>query len=138
MIFVYGTLMRGLGYPMHEELAACATFVGEGTLSGRLFSLGWYPGVIAGDGAVLGEVYDAADAEEGLLSLLDVYEGCAPSDPQPHEYRRIQRPVQLTESNDTVLAWVYEYQGSIDGRQLIPNGDFRAFTKNARNERLAE
>ena len=120
--------MRGLGYPMHAELAARARFAGEARIRGRLLSLGWYPGLIAGDGWVLGEVYDSSDEPE-LLSILDRYEGCAEDNPQPHEYRRVQRSVQLLSTEESIVAWTYEYCGAIAEQHLIPRGDFRAFVK---------
>ena len=59
--------MRGsVRYRVH---AARSTFLGEGSVRGRLVDLGSYPGLIAGAGRVRGEIYRLDGPE--LLPVLD-------------------------------------------------------------------
>jgi gamma-glutamylcyclotransferase (GGCT)/AIG2-like uncharacterized protein YtfP len=90
-IFVYGTLRRDPAHEMFHLLAKHARFVGNATVSGRLFDLGEYPGMISPDETheVLGEIYEIdKDHWTDVVARLDKYEGCSSEDPPPHEYRR--------------------------------------------------
>lgn len=149
-LFVYGTLRRGVGHPMHKLLSAGAEALGVATYAGRLFDLGPYPGVVpdpTGHWRVTGELY-RLHQPESLLGALDEYEGCAPHSPQPHQYRRVLQPVRLAISPDgraehpevramcpdgeSVQAWVYIYNAPLDflldarrsGARQIESGDY--------------
>ncbi len=122
LLFVYGTLRRGL--PMHRLLRPHAVFLGEGRVQGRLYEAGGYPGlVLEGDGRVKGELYRLR-RPNSVLRVLDRYEGCSPSDPQPHEYRRVLTEVRRARGG-RMRAWVYEYRLPAAGLELIPSGDYR-------------
>ena len=123
MLFVYGTLLSGLGFPMHDELAKRARLFGTGVISGQLVAISWYPGLIDEPGEVTGELYEAED-EAALLDFLDRYEGCHPDDPEPHEYLRRRCRVRLEVDGATRDAWVYEFIGNSSGLERI-GGDFR-------------
>jgi gamma-glutamylcyclotransferase (GGCT)/AIG2-like uncharacterized protein YtfP len=73
-IFVYGTLMSGFGN--HERLGVDQLEqVGTGEITGTMFHLGGFPGVIPqGDGRIKGEVYKL-DEERVPMSSLDSLEG---------------------------------------------------------------
>ncbi len=45
-LFVYGTLLSGVGHSMHRVLARHAELVGEGFFNGRLYRVGHYPGAV--------------------------------------------------------------------------------------------
>ncbi len=134
-IFVYGTLRRELGHPMHRLLAQHARYVGRASFAGRLYDLNGYPGAVpdpAGRGRVWGEVYRFS-APGPLLALLDRYEGCnnnanagssggkrgGPQD----EYRRELRTV-YGENGERLRAWIYLYNRPVGGRREIPGGDY--------------
>jgi gamma-glutamylcyclotransferase (GGCT)/AIG2-like uncharacterized protein YtfP len=131
-IFVYGTLRRALGHEMHRVLARGAHFVGEATVRGALYDLGAYPGLVTqGDhlDCVSGEVYALApDNAEATLALLDAYEGCANSDPEPHEYRRAIVQVRFDDGSQRD-AWTYLLNRSHAGLQRIPGGDYVAWRR---------
>ena len=55
-LFVYGTLMKKAGHPMHKTLARYATYLGEATAEGALYDLGAYPAMREGEGSVRGEL----------------------------------------------------------------------------------
>lgn len=125
-LFVYGTLLRSIGHPMHETLARWSVFAGRGRIRGRLYDLGAYPGLVTGDlGAswVLGELY-AFESLQPLIGLLDRYEGCTSMDPAPHEFRRA--PVRVeTEGGEPCFAWIYLYAGSTTHALPLLHGDYQ-------------
>lgn len=56
LVFVYGTLKRGKAL---NSWMTTARFVGSDSLSGRMYSLGWYPAAVLGEGGTIpGEVYE--------------------------------------------------------------------------------
>ena len=71
LVFVYGTLRRGGSN--HFRMAG-AQFVSLGSITGRIYRIDWYPGLVldpAGD-EIYGEIY-ALDPEQ--LVALDIFEG---------------------------------------------------------------
>lgn len=112
LLFAYGTLMRG--YALHPVLARGARFVGAGRVRGRLLDLGRYPGLVAGPGTVVGELYRIDDPQ--LLGTLDREEG--------YNFRR-RRAAVARDDGTRVRAWVYRYQGPQDRAVPIPDGDYR-------------
>lgn len=118
-VFVYGTLMGGLGN--HGLLAdGGATFLGP-ALTARprpMYDLGWFPAVVdrLGHDQVVGELYLV---DGPTLARLDRLEG------HPHSYRR--EPVGIAGGPD---AWMYLMDPRrIAGRAglaLVRGGDWRA------------
>ena len=119
-IFVYGLLMRGLELHHHME---AGTFVAAAATKGTLVSVGRYPGLVDGSGAVAGEVYRFADLPAALDVLDDVEEFDA-TDPQASEYLRVSRPVKLDDGRE-VIAWLYLYNRAVKGLPVIKTGDWR-------------
>ena len=116
-LFVYGTLR--LGQSADLTRTGGALFAGPDRVSGRLYALGWLPGVKL-DGetfddakpAVTGECFLIED--ESITARLDHYEG------HPHLFCR---KVVKTESGRD--AWVYEYMGSTDyAASPVESGDW--------------
>ncbi len=102
------------GYALHPVLARGAAFVGAARVRGRLLDLGRYPGLIAGPGAVHGEVFRIDRPE--LLPALDREEG----------YNFERRPATVTLARGRrARAWVYWYRGSQNGAVRIPDGKYR-------------
>jgi len=114
-VFVYGTLRQG-GSNHHRMEGA--EFIAPATIKARLYRIDWYPGLISDPAAcpVVGELYTVDDSQ---LAALDEYEG--------EEYRRVELPVTLTGDPDTtVLAWTWEWLGSVDESRRLPGGDWLA------------
>jgi gamma-glutamylcyclotransferase (GGCT)/AIG2-like uncharacterized protein YtfP len=119
-IFVYGTLRRDASNKMSHLLAKYAEFVDAAVYHGKLYKVDYYPGVVPSDDpndAVQGEVYQLHQAD-AVLPLLDQYEECGPEFPEPNEYSR-QRQSVLLKDGRTVMAWVYLYNHSTEGLELI-------------------
>lgn len=119
IVFVYGTLRRGGSD--HFRMAT-AKFVSEATLSGRLYRVHWYPGLVldqAGD-EIHGEVYEV---DKDALAILDVFEGLAPGGVEGTEYRRLKAEVVLKDSQ-VIEAWVWEWIGATDEIKRLSDGDW--------------
>lgn len=71
---------------------------------------------------VVGEVYQLLKPAQ-TLAELDRYEECSADFPAPREYRRELQLVTL-ENGDSVSAWVYVYNRSIEILELIRTGEF--------------
>jgi gamma-glutamylcyclotransferase (GGCT)/AIG2-like uncharacterized protein YtfP len=112
MLFTYGTLMQG--ERLHHHLHGRATRVATAMVTGHLLNLGRYPGLIAGDGRVSGELYRVDDPE--LLATLDRVEG--------RYYERRRTDVELCDGR-RACAWIYWYRGPRDYTTPIPSGNWR-------------
>jgi gamma-glutamylcyclotransferase (GGCT)/AIG2-like uncharacterized protein YtfP len=122
-LFVYGTLVSSAGHPNGARLAGEARLVGAASIPGRLYRVGWYPGLVEGDaagGRVHGEIYALADPAISLV-WLDAYESIVPGDEASSEYIRVERTVQLAAGGD-ITAWVYLYQRDVAGLELVAGG----------------
>ncbi len=116
-LFVYGTLKKG---ERAHIFLKNAQFLGRACVSGfELYDLGEYPGAKRGKGVVKGEVYLV---EEDLLKLLDEYEE------EGIEYKRILVEAEM-EDGRKVRAWFYEYLGEVEGKGLIPSGEWKGSLK---------
>lgn len=109
LVFVYGTLLQGEGN--HSRYLQDDWLVGRAAVSGYdMFDIGCFPGVIAGEGRVLGEVYEV-DADD--MKALDRLEG------EGSLYLRKCVPVTM-ETGNVAFASIYVYNGSTDGLDVIP------------------
>ena len=101
------------------------SLIGEGIVSGRLFDLGTYPGLVYEPKAqtvVKGEVYKIHSNEKDLIQYLDNFEECGPYFEQPNEYRKEIIPVLIKEN--LYHASTYIYNRTLDGLTLIENGNY--------------
>jgi gamma-glutamylcyclotransferase (GGCT)/AIG2-like uncharacterized protein YtfP len=119
-VFVYGTLCRQGSN--HFRMAG-AEWIGSGSVTGRLYRIDWYPGLVldaaAGD-EVHGELFAVSSA---LLAELDLFEGLAAGELAGSEYRRVKVDVRL-HSGETQLAWVWEWIGPTDERARLFHGNW--------------
>jgi len=120
LVFVYGTLRRG--GTNHFRMSG-ADLVAEGIVKGRLYRISWYPGLILGDeGEVTGEVYSVDAAQ---LLELDTFEGLSAGEIEGSEYRRV-KAVVIRPGGKTLSAWVWEWIGPFDAKDLLEQGDWIA------------
>ncbi|MBT2185574.1 gamma-glutamylcyclotransferase [Sphingobium sp. H33] len=93
---------------------------GQERVTGRLYHLGDYPGLVTGPhGLVHGELVSFEDP--GLIEELDAYELYDPENPTGSEYRRIE--VDLLMSGRRGLA--YEYNRTVTNKPIIATGNWR-------------
>jgi gamma-glutamylcyclotransferase (GGCT)/AIG2-like uncharacterized protein YtfP len=120
-VLVYGTLLSG---EANHHLLADALYLGSHRTARcfSMFLIGTYPGAVRGGlTALSGEVYGL---DSGGLSRLDRLED------YPRLYDR------QTLASPYGRAWIYLYRGPVQGRDLIPSGDWRAFAADPRSPRL--
>lgn len=125
-LFVYGSLRRVFNHPMHDWLVRYASWVGDATFGGRLFSLGAYPGAVPTSqptAQVKGEVYEVLDAT-ALFAQLDDYEDFLPENPTASLYLRQIHEIGLTDGR-RIPAWVYVYNRPVIGLPQVASGDWR-------------
>jgi pyruvate carboxylase len=121
-IFVYGTLRKG--FPLHKYLSDKARFIGKGTIRGRLYDLGNYPGVLPSEaGEVQGELYELEDGSKHL-NKLDEIEGLDLMNPENSLFVRALTEVRLSD-NKTIQAWAYFLPSKPPGARLIVDGDYQ-------------
>ncbi len=119
-VFVYGTLKRGqcreCCWPhLPVETQPAWTY-------GKLIDLGSYPGLLAGQDRVLGEVWSFHTAQiNKVFDTLDRVE--VTNQPGiPNEYNRIRINVQLLEKRETIVAscYLYAHPESAEKYKLVP------------------
>jgi gamma-glutamylcyclotransferase (GGCT)/AIG2-like uncharacterized protein YtfP len=121
-LFIYGTLMPSLR--LEAEMKG-ARFVGAAQVPGCLVDVGRYPGFLAGEGLVTGEVYEVDHVH---LARLDVVEGVVPGDRAASQYWRevvtvLSGPLQGQQVQ------TYVYNRPVDGCTPIPHGDYRRYIR---------
>lgn len=114
LVFVYGTLRRGSAGAMSIRFPG-SKFIAEAQVSGSLYDLGAYPGLLLDESnsLALGEVYEVDDE---LLDELDAFEASS------HYWRK---QVEISLGARREACWVYVprpefYSPSV----LIPSGDW--------------
>ncbi len=119
LVFVYGTLRRSGSN--HFRMAG-AEFIAAGTITGRMYRIDWYPGLVLDDAGdeIHGDIYSVTPE---LLSSLDVFEGLSAGEIEGSEYRRVQTTV-VQQDSQTRSAWVWEWLGITDESQRITDGDW--------------
>lgn len=108
-IFVYGTLKKDWG---NHRIIEDQQYLGCAETSHpnfQMYSLGGFPGVVAGDKQITGELYSVDDE---ALARCDRLEG------HPSFYKREQISVSPLEG-ENVVAWIYIYQGQVSDLQPI-------------------
>lgn len=119
-LFVYGTLRPSLAREEQRPLIAGLEHAGPATVSGQLYDLGPYPGMIPGEGTVHGDLF--VFDEERRLAMLDAYEECGGRQPL---YRR-QATMASRPDGSTVAAWAYYYCRAVATAPIVVSGDYRS------------
>lgn len=125
LLFVYGTLRRGYAHPMARLLALHADYVGPGQVSGRLYWLGRYPGVVLSNQAgewVKGDLYELKKSSR-VLMRLDRYEGLYNGRMRRVEYERVVAPIRM-EDGASINAWLYHCVVPEQRLRRMVSGDF--------------
>ena len=122
-LFIYGTLLPSLC--RHDALRG-APLLGAARVQACLHDLGEYPGLVPGNGVVLGEVYAV---DEALLAHLDVVEEVAPGDDAASLYLRRKVTLQACDPTVPQQAWTYVYNRPVEACPLIAGGDYRQYLR---------
>lgn len=131
-LFVYGSLRKGFRSPAYEYISRFFTFVDNAKVKGKLYDLGEYPAAVPvmEDLFILGELYTIKNEQEfsWAIGQLDDYEGV---NVETNEEKLYQRKITEVYVNDQVVtAWVYWYNGDVNGKPVIASGDILEFFNN--------
>ena len=107
-----------------------ARFVGAAQVPGRLVDVGRYPGFLAGEGLVTGEVYEVDDAH---LARLDGVEGVVIGDRAASQYWREEVTVTSGPLQGQRVQ-TYVYNRPVDGCTPITHGDYRRYIREVGRE----
>ena len=123
-LFSYGTLLPRLAPPEIKPTVRRLRRVGRGSIRGRLFDFGDYPGaVLTRTGSqVVGQIFELPNDPE-VLSRLDKYEGFNRRDPGASLFVRKRCIVRL-ESGEKMPCWVYTYNRPLKRARPLTSGDY--------------
>ena len=128
-LFVYGSLRSGFHSPVYEYVSRFFNLIGDAKVKGKLYDMGSYPGgVPANDDAfIIGELYRIRDEPEfsWAIGQLDDYEGVNVESDEVQLYRRELTDVFI--NGDIIPAWIYWYNGEVNGRPVIASGDLMEY-----------
>ena len=124
-LFVYGSLRSGFRNPVYEYLTRYFHLVGEAIVKGKLFDKGDFPVAAATmeDKFISGELYAINNPKEfsWAIEQLDDYEGLIVEVGESPLYKR--EPVTAYHNGKGIPAWIYWFNGSIEGLPEIFSGD---------------
>lgn len=118
-VFVYGTLLRGM---QRSTALRGARFLGLGEVNGVLLNLTHYPGLMAGNGRVSGELYEV---DNDTLKTLDRIEGYDAKDESGSLYLRATLDVRSLDDGKNQKAFGYLYNQDPMPFSRISSGDYR-------------
>jgi gamma-glutamylcyclotransferase (GGCT)/AIG2-like uncharacterized protein YtfP len=119
LVFVYGTLRRGGAGAMSIRFPD-AKFIADTKVSGSLYDLGAYPGLLLNESTslVVGEVYEVDDE---ILHRLDEFEASS-------NYWR--KEVEISLGTHRSMCWTYEPHPEFHSlHTLITSGDWIEYAK---------
>lgn len=119
LVFVYGTLRRGCARSMSVRFPN-SKFIADAKLSGSLYDLGAYPGLLLDESnsLVIGEVYEVDDE---TLNELDAFEASS---------NYLRKQVEISLGTQRKVCWTYEPDLEFYSlRTLITSGDWIEYAK---------
>ncbi|HET6671145.1 MAG TPA: gamma-glutamylcyclotransferase family protein [Pyrinomonadaceae bacterium] len=119
LVFVYGSLRSGNAHSMSIRFPE-SKFVAAAKVSGSLYDLGPYPGLLLNESHALvtGEVYEVNDE---LLNQLDDFEASS---------NYLRRQVEISLGTDRRMCWTYEPDPEFYSLStLIESGDWLEYAK---------
>lgn len=114
LVFVYGTLRRGAARAMSIRFPD-SKFIAEAKVSGSLYDLGAYPGMLLNESnsLVIGEVYEVDDE---MLNELDAFEASS---------NYLRKQVEVSLGSHKRRCWTYEPNPEFHSlHKLITSGDW--------------
>ncbi len=124
-LFVYGSLRSGFRNPAYNYLTKYFHLIGEGVTKGRMYFNGETPVAVPteDENYLSGELYELNNEAEfdWAINQLDDYEGL---NVMPGEWPKYKREKVLVFRNGSEKeAWIYWYNGSVNGLPEIEMGD---------------
>ncbi len=128
-LFAYGTLLPGAAPAEITRAAARLKPVGEGSVRGRLYNLGHFPGAVldpAGEQVIHGVVFKLP-GDAATLAALDLYEEFDPENAAASQFLRTRCVASLA-SGAALECWIYVYNRGIKNVPLVEGGRWNAGT----------
>lgn len=118
--FVYGTLKKGGSFA--SEFDSFRVYSKAATIKGfELFNLGWFPGIVKGNGEVIGELHEYKNLDF-VKQRIDNIEGYSEDYESSSLFLR-RRVTAITENGEKVEANAYLFNRSIPNEaKKIENG----------------
>lgn len=130
-LFVYGTLRSGFKHASYQYISKYFSLVGNAKVKGYLYDLGTYPAAkpTLNEAFIIGELYAIKNEAElyWAIEQLDDYEGLHVTEGKAALYKRELADVFI--SNTTLKAWVYWFNGEVEGKKIIASGDILDYKK---------
>jgi gamma-glutamylcyclotransferase (GGCT)/AIG2-like uncharacterized protein YtfP len=124
-LFVYGTLRKGFGLHLSDEIKDDLVYVGGATINGELYDIGEYPAALPSpekDSKISGEIYLLLHPRK-VFKILDEYEGYDRENIEKSEYYRKKESLEL-DNGKRIDAWVYWYNFPVKGKKRIKTKDY--------------
>lgn len=122
-MFVYGTLKEGR--PLDRPLfAKTRKSVREGTIKGKIYELGSYPGVrLEGKGEIQGEAHEFRPKDiKAILMQMDGIEGYREDRDEKHNHYNRRVVTVVCKDGGKIDAYVYEYGRELPEERRIKAG----------------
>ena len=124
-LFVYGSLRSGFRNPAYQYLTKYFHLLGESVVQGKFYDKGPHPVAIPAtdEEFINGELYVLNKPEEfnWVIEQLDDYEGLNVEAGEVPMYKR--EIVTVFQEGISSQAWIYWYNGTVDGMKEITTGD---------------
>jgi gamma-glutamylcyclotransferase (GGCT)/AIG2-like uncharacterized protein YtfP len=128
-LFVYGSLRSGFKHPAYEYVSKYFQLVSTAKVKGCLFDMGNFPAALpcTEDAFIIGELYELKPGADfnWAIEQLDDYEGINPEEGEKALYRR--EPTTVFYDNENTTAWIYWFNGDVEGHPVIASGDVLQF-----------
>lgn len=124
-LFLYGTLKPNEAEVDVANVVKSLRRVGSGTVPGRLYDFGDYPGAVIDHSAktsIKGELFELPH-DDSALKALDDYEEFNRTDRKNSLFIRI-RTVATLQGGRRLNAWVYVYNRNPGSARQIASGDY--------------
>lgn len=135
-LFVYSSLREGFKSGNYQYISRYFSFAGKAKVKGILSDLGNNPVATPTleEYFIKGELYKINNKDEFSYAIgqLDDYEGVRPEADEKALYKREITTVYADEGKE-VSAWIYWYQGNVEGKPLIASGDIMEYI-NSKND----
>jgi gamma-glutamylcyclotransferase (GGCT)/AIG2-like uncharacterized protein YtfP len=124
-LFVYGSLRSGFQHEAYQYMAKYFNLLGHATVKGKLYNSGEYPVALptTAEKFIQGELYTISEPAQFsyIIGQLDDYEGLYVEEGETALYKRELATVYCNGQEYT--AWIYWYNGTVDGLPEISSGD---------------
>jgi len=124
-LFVYGSLRSGFHHAAYQYLSKYFHLIGDAKVKGKLYDNGEYPVALPANDEhfIIGELYEINDSAEFAYAIgqLDDYEGLFAEEGETPLFKR--ETVIVYCNNQQYAAWIYWFNGAVDGLPEIATGD---------------